>query len=188
MSSHVLSRLPRFDTALDADTLSRIGVQGTPPPAVPEAAAPAEADSQPTEPDTDPGPDLTQLNAMVAALSTAVQQVEAQGREQVRTVLQSMAQQLLPRVSEAFLAEEIARTLEDVVPVSVSALEIRAKPALAPALREAVARTEALAGRCTVAEQDTSDPPGVEVSWQTGGLTFDFDSLLTDSLARLDAA
>lgn len=187
MSSHVLSRLPRFDTALDADALSRIGVQGATPPTAPEAPA-DEIESEAPEPAVEPGADLAEVTAMVAALGEAVQTIEAGAREQLRAAIASLAADLFPQLSQAFLAEEIARTLEPMVPVSISALEIRSQPALAEPLREAVARIGSLAERCTVVEQEPPDAPGVEVSWQTGGLTFDFERLLADSLARLNAA
>ena len=48
-----------------------------------------------------------------------------------------------------------------------------------------VAAQPALAGRCTVIAAEGRT--GVDVSWRTGGVTFDFDGLLAACLAQLGA-
>ena len=184
MSSAVLSRLPRFDVEPDADALNRMGLR-----AGPEGDVPAVEETPAIEePPVEPGPDLSEVTALVATLSQTIDRVEREAGQQVQATLQSMARELFPILGEKLLAEEIAATLKDVLPVSIAALELRVATPLAEPLREAMARSEALSARCSLVEHDTPGQPSVEVSWQTGGMTFDFDGLLAASLARLEAS
>jgi hypothetical protein len=52
-------------------------------------------------------------------------------------------------------------------------------------LEPIVARNTALAGRCSLVPAENNS---VEVSWKTGGVTFDFEALLDACLAHLDPA
>lgn len=196
MSNAVLARLPRFDadTGDAAERLRRVletagdaeaERQATPAEAEAPAPEPDEPDSEPPAP---PGPDPAALDAAIVALGEAAERVEREGQAQVAASLAALAGELFPRLAEAFLAAEIARHMEGLVPVSVAAIEITAPAELAERLGDAIARSPALSERCTVASAADSGDTRVEVSWSTGGAIFDFDALLAACLARLEPA
>lgn len=199
MSEAVFANLPRFDAGDAASALRRLNL--------PLAEAPAEdpvvaAYDDATDPATDaaepPAPsgealaaetaaDPAALEAMLTALSETIDRLEREAQDQVSEAIQSMAAQLFPELSKQFLAEEVSRHLPALVPVSVSNVEIRAEPALAHQLRPLVNGMGTLASRCTVLPVEAPGDSRVHVSWQTGGVTFDFRGLMDACLARLDS-
>jgi len=73
------------------------------------------------------------------------------------------------------------------VPSSAPAVEIRAQTALLEKLRAAVEHMPSLADRCAVVPAGEDEDAEVRVSWETGGLTFDFDGLLKACLAQMES-
>lgn len=189
MSEAVFSHLPRFDTPAErapADWLKPLdGALRAPVKApLPEQMAPpaAQADSAPAAQPA-PGGELRQMQKAIADLSLLMGRLEIEARQQAVTTIQTMAGRLFPELSRQFMAEEIGRHLPGIIPASVPEIEIHAPPGLAGRLEELVAAQPALAGRCRVMAAEGRT--GVDVSWRTGGVTFDFDGLLAACLAQL---
>lgn len=131
--------------------------------------------------------DLTALEASLAALNGRLERIERDARAQAVENVRSMAAKLFPLLSKAFLAEEIGRHLPALVPASATVVEIHAEESLASYLRDMVERNSSLAHRCTVLPASAPGQGRIDVSWQTGGLTFDFDGLLQACLAQLNS-
>lgn len=133
-------------------------------------------------------PDMSAVNAAVAALQQATHEIEDKLREQVVDGVQSLASKLFPQLSGLFLAEEISRHLPALAPSSAPTIEIRAEPDLVEGIREAVERNQTLAPRCKFTPTNSSEDCRVHVSWDSGGVTFDFDGLLDACLTRMGSA
>jgi hypothetical protein len=131
-------------------------------------------------------PEFAEIEIMLTALSDTIERLEQESRERAVSITQSIASRLFPELSRLFLAEEIGRHLPGMIPSTAPAVEIRAQPALLEKLRDLVDKTASLSERCSVVPAETSDDGQVHVSWETGGLTFDFDGLLNACLARLE--
>ena len=129
--------------------------------------------------------DLRKLEASLTALSGKLDKIERDARAQTVDTVQSIAAKLFPLLSKDFLAEEIGRHLPSLVPASAAVVEIRADASLAADLQAMIERHPALANRCTLLPATAPGQGRVDVSWQTGGLSFDFDGLLTACLSHL---
>ncbi len=200
MSDTVFASLPRFDVPGEMSGLSMLksfvagvsvasvsvdGVSG-------EDAAIDQSDEPPeTEAETDCAPPPEQadetapVEAALVLLRDAANKLDQETEDRVVSLVQAMASKLFPELSRLFLAEEIGRHLPKCVPASVPAIEIRAEPELAKNLRQVIARTDSLFARCTVVPAETAQDDRVDVSWQSGGLTFDFSGLLSACLAQI---
>ncbi|MEH6411495.1 MAG: hypothetical protein V7741_13285 [Hyphomonas sp.] len=200
MSEAFLSSLPRFDSdgarpsssqlrlllgqvpvdddkASQASDTPRAPVSSDPEPAIADVA------------DITPGraPEFAEIEIMLSAMSGAIDRIEGESREHAVRVTQAISAKLFPELSRLFLADEIGRHLPVMVPSSAPAVEIRAQPALLEKLRVAVEHMPGLADRCAVVPAGEDDDSEVRVSWETGGLTFDFDGLLKACLAQLES-
>lgn len=198
MSDAFLANLPRFDgneTRLSSSQLRLL--LGQVPAADAEVGQIRDASlasvSSHIAPDTAvdadvaPGraPEFAEIEIMLSAMSDAIERIERESREHTVRVTQSISEKLFPELSRLFLADEIARHLPVMVPSSAPAVEIRAQPALLGKLRAAIADMPGLTDRCAVVAAFEDEDAQVRVSWETGGLTFDFDSLLKACLAQL---
>ena len=190
MSEGFLATRPRFDTDAPAPVsnarrilLRQTVAEPEPEQPVPEVAAP---DPEP-EIMAPVHPDFADVEIVVAALSDTIERLERESRQQTLKTTQALAARLFPELSRAFLAQEIAQHLSSMVPTTAPAVEIRAQSLLAEKLRELVAASPALSERCAVVAAGSDESSRVEVSWETGGVTFDFDGLLTACLAQLDS-
>ncbi|MDP3459131.1 MAG: hypothetical protein Q8S09_07635 [Hyphomonas sp.] len=197
MSESLFAGLPRFDSgsepaasrapgrwlkvlggqAVGETALDRPGADGRrASPVVSEAPA-AEFAPQPL--------DFKKIEASLATLNSKLDRIERDAQVQTLQTIQSVVARLFPELSKQFLAEEISRHLASLVPVSAAVVDIRAEAGLAEQLRELVERSPALAHRCTITPMPAEGEGRVDVSWQTGGLTFDFDGLLQSCLSHL---
>lgn len=190
MSDAVFSHLPRFDVVSGprpAEWLRAMTAgesHAAPQPAPREDAVPPAPKAEPAA--VRPIPQETAaLQATVTSLAKAIERIEAEARLQTVETVRSIAGQLFPELSRRFLAEEIARHLPGLVPAAVPQIDIYAEPALAAQLQEIVARHPSLEGRCAVIAKEGQGNGRADVSWRTGGVTFDFDSLLTACLNDL---
>ncbi len=170
MSSAVFAKLPRFDTDQPST------------PAHVSLVSDSDGEATPVR------PDMSAINAAVAALQNATQGIEDQMREKIVEGVQSLASKLFPQLSNLFLAEEIGQHLPALAPASAPNIEIRAEPDLVEGIREAVERNEALASRCTFLPINSTEDCSVHVTWESGGATFDFDGLLDACLTRMGSA
>jgi hypothetical protein len=200
MSEAFLSSLPRFDGAGARPTSSQLRLLLGQMPVEDAAAdqsrdplaAQTQSGSEPTlaaDANGTPGgaPEFAEIEIMLSAMSDAIERIERESREHSVRVTQSIAAKLFPELSRLFLSEEIGRHLPVMVPSSAPAVEIRAQPALVEKLREAVENSSSLSDRCAVVPASDDEGAQVRVSWETGGLTFDFDGLLKACLAQLDS-
>lgn len=194
----IFANLPRFDEA----HLVRLKLplesepQSFDAPEPPESAFPdiEEADEVPFEltpepvpaPASEPPVDFSMLEDTVAALSGAIATIEREAQTRMSRAIEDMVRKLFPELARRFLAEEIGLHLKTLLPVSINKIEIRAAPAMVEALTEIVRTSEPLSDRCTVVAEETGDAAHVEVSWRSGGLTFDYTGLMEACLARLD--
>jgi hypothetical protein len=193
MSDAVFSQLPRFDAvsaARPADWLRAMNageMQAPARPAVQEEAAPAPAPAQKPEPSVvHPIPQETAaLQATVSSLAKLMERIDVESRQYAADAVQRISAQLFPELSRRFLAEEIARHLPAVIPATVPVVDIRAEPVLAAQLQEIVNRHPSLEGRCNIIPEAGQGGSCAEVSWRTGGATFDFEGLLTACLNDL---
>lgn len=193
MSDAVFASLPRFDANAGRPRAAgswRKELDGHAPPETAEKPAlrmpepTAKADAPVAE--VSPQPlDLKKIEASLITLNSRLDKIERDAQAQTLQTIQSVAAKLFPELSRAFLAEEIGRHLAALVPASAAVVEIRAEASLADKLRELVERTPALAHRCTVTAAAAEGQGNVEVSWQVGGLSFDFDGLLQACLSHL---
>ena len=200
MSESFLASLPRFDRdgarpsarqlrlllgqmpADDAENGQARDVQPVPAPSEFAPANSTDADGTP-----DRAPEFAEIEIMLSAMSDAIERIERESREQTVRVTQSISARLFPELSRLFLADEIGRHLPVMVPSSAPAVEIRAQPALLEKLRATVGNMPGLTDRCAVVPAAEDEDAQVRISWETGGLTFDFDGLLTACLAQLDS-
>jgi len=196
MSEAFLSNLPRFDSAGVRPTSGQMRLLLGQMPAEDVAADESEdvqvaEEASASEPSSDAlsdrAPEFAEIEIMLSAMSDAIERIEQESRENSVRVTQSIAAKLFPELSRLFLAEEIGRHLPVMVPTSAPAIEIRAQPALLEKLREAVENSSSLSDRCAVVPASEDEDAQVRVSWETGGLTFDFDGLLNACLAQLDS-
>jgi len=199
MSDAVFAGLPRFDAGagsasarapgswrndlgggVPADTgRTRPQADGA-RPAAPRAETPViEAPPQPV--------DLAMIEASLGALSSKLDKIEREAQAQTVQTISSIAAKLFPELSKQFLAAEINQHLVSMVPASAAVVEIRAETELAGKLRELVECSPSLAHRCTVLPAAAEGQGRVDVSWQSGGLTFNFDGLLQACLSRLNS-
>lgn len=194
MSDALFAGLPRFDarsaqSPQPASWRRELSGHALHEPDAPAAKPVAEA-PRPEMPVAEAAPqplDLRKIEASLTLLSSRLDKIERDAQAQTLMTIQSMAARLFPELSRAFLAEEISRHLPALVPASAAVIEIRAEAGLAEKLRELVERAPALAHRCTIMPLDGEGQGQAEVSWQTGGLTFDFEGLLQASLSHLNS-
>ncbi len=193
MSDAIFSHLPRFDVVSGprpAEWLRAMTAGETHAPAQPAAreeadvAPPALVKAEPVA--VRPIPQETAaLQATVSSLAKAIERIEAESRQQTVETVRAVASQLFPELSRRFLAEEIGRHLPGLIPVAVPVVDIRAEPGLAAQLQEMIDRHPSLEGRCNVIPVEGQRNGRADVSWRSGGVTFDFDSLLAACLNDL---
>jgi hypothetical protein len=190
MSETLFLGLPRFDSEHDAAPAPAAGNWQRPleddiPQLIQEAPLPMVQIEVP-EPETAPeAVDLSHVEASLAALGARLERMEQQGREQVFQQVHALSARLFPLLAEQFLAEEISRHLDSLVPASAVVVEIRAEASLAEKLRTSVERIPSLVHRCTITPTSQAGQGQVDVSWHSGGLSFDFDRLLASCLSHL---
>ncbi|WP_373005253.1 hypothetical protein [Hyphomonas sp.] len=194
MNEAFLSNLPRFDSAPPPPAsgarrllLGQMPVEEAAIDPAQDALASASGDeAELAQAASGRVPEFAEIEIMLTALSDTIERLERESHERAVSVTQSIASRLFPELSRLFLAEEIGRHLPGMIPTTAPAVEIRAQPALLEKLRDLVEKTASLSERCSVVPAETPDDDQVRVSWETGGLTFDFDGLLNACIAQLE--
>lgn len=189
MSDAVYAGLPRFDSGNSATALRAPGSWmkpldvSSPEHRPPKEIVPADVIAEPQ-----PQPlDFKKIEAALAALGPRLDKIERDAQAHALEAIHSLAARLFPELSKRFLADEIGHHLPSVIPASAAVVEIRASAPIADKLRELVERSPSLAQRCTVTPLDADGQGRVDVSWQTGGVSFDFDGLLAASLSHMNS-
>lgn len=191
MSDAVFSHLPRFDVVSGprpAEWLRALtageGAAASHSAPREEAPLPAPAKTEPVSVRAIPQ-ETAALQATVSSLAKAIDRIDAEARQQTVDTVRAIAGQLFPELSRRFLAEEIGRHLPALIPAAAPKVDIYAEPPLAAQLQEMIARHPSLEGRCTVIAREGQGNGRADVSWRTGGVTFDFDTLLAACLNDL---
>lgn len=200
MSEAVFSNLPRFDVATGprpAEWL-RAMISG-------EAAAPAEfpeiEEAEPLMSDdllmsaepaqvqpavVHPVPrEIVALQDAISSLSGVMERIDREAHQHTVDTIQALAAQLFPELSRRFLAEEIGRHLPGLLPSAAPVVDIFAEPELAAQMAEIVSCHPSLEGRCNIVPSEIQGFGRAEVSWRTGGVTFDFEGLLNACLSHI---
>lgn len=193
MSEMMLAGLPRFDDGparapgswrrpLDEMIPSGIAdaVKNTPP---------GDESGSREIPESAPCPrpaDLTEVETALKTLCARLDRIEREAQTQAMQAVQAMTAKLFPELSRMFLAEEIGQSLPKLVPASAAVIEIRAGAELAASLQARISGMPALARRCTVLPSGPGEAGRADISWQTGGVSFDFDALFATLHAQLN--
>lgn len=190
MSEPVFAGLPRFDGAIirPPGTWRQPLNEEAPARAGPESSiAPHKDEIQPATETLPPRPsDLTQIESALKSIAGRLDRIERETQVHAMQAVQAMTAKLFPELSRRFLAEEIGRSLPKLIPASAAVIEIRAGEALAAELQDRIAAIPSLAHRCTVRPAGPGAEGKADISWQTGGVSFDFDALFATLQAQLD--
>jgi hypothetical protein len=188
MSEPAFSNLPRFDDAQDeAPALRLRRMMETASPSRPEPVAPEPVELPIVPPAVVHAMDeeVLAMRAMVSDLARVVGRIEAEARQTSLEIVRAMTAQLFPELSRHFLAEEIVYHLPGLLPAAAPEIVIRATPELADQILQLIRLHPALEGRCVVVPVEGQSGGRAEVSWKTGGVTFDFDALLSACLNHI---
>ena len=174
MSESVFARLPRFDdgpavaTVVETEISEREAAPAPDPDALNAARRRAEDDA---------------LIAAVSALADAVGRLQAEARAHTADAIRSVSADLFPKLAQAFLTEEIARQLPDLLPRSLRSVEIHAAPEFCLKLESAARQGSTGAVRLDFVSDRQLAPGQVTINWKSGGLEFDAGRLLQASLS-----
>ena len=190
MNETVFAKLPSFDEPASAHR-PRTGLKSfdapEPGPAE-EDTAESEAEAQADEQAQARSEQLAAVEQTLTSLAGAMEQLDEQANARTTETVLAISRKLFPELSEMFLAEEIARHLPGLLPEAAASVEILAEPHLADQLEDIVRHSNRLSGRCTIVRDEAPGRDRAEVSWGTGGLSFDFGGLLQACLSQLRAS
>lgn len=180
MSESLFANLPRFDGGdLSTDHIE---------PQILPASEPEEVHAESADHVVEP---VAQIDPNVEVLlNRLAQEIDQANRKAVSQTAQwvsAIVERLFPELSKAFLAEEIARQIPKLLPATPNHVTLSAPSPLAEQLSEIVENSSRLAGCCTVEMSENSSPHSVDVTWETGGLSLEFDELLAACLERLQS-
>lgn len=175
MSEAIFANLPRFDD---------VG-RSTPRRLTPVEIEAERAHKENAEIEAGFKRQITALESTLNSLADKIGQIETEARQQTTANIVSIAERLFPELSRRFLADEIAIHLEKLVPEGAVNVSIKAEPGVVARLEEVISRSNRLTAICHVEAQPGGGREVVDVSWKSGGLTFDFNTLLEACTARL---
>lgn len=124
------------------------------------------------------------FKTLIGQLNTAIAEVQNDIDGQVARATHALAMRLFPKLSETFLADEVAAQLPGLIPTPVARIEVQADESVVYKLNELLAETE-LSERCEIVVDPSPSDTRIRVSWGSGGVVFDFDGLLQACLAKL---
>lgn len=191
MSETVFSNLPRFDVVAGprpAEWLRAMVAGETHAPAqLPEMEEPEPMfadEPMPAQPAiVHPAPrETVALQEAVSGLAAVMERVDRESRQYTVETAQAVAAQLFPELARRFLAEEIGRNLPGLLPSTAPVVDIYADTALAAQMAEMISHHPSLEGRCNIIPSEEQGFGRAEVSWRSGGVTFDFEGLLSACL------
>ena len=180
MSEALFAKLPRFDLPAKRQTADiRPFDQPDPVAETPAQPDPAEADR------VRAAEKLAAIEQTLTALAGKIDEVNARSKQETSEMVVSISEALFPELSRLFLAEEIGKHLPALLPDVATGVEIRAAKGLVESLNEMIGRSNRLSSLCAVIGDDAQIETQVEVTWRTGGLTFDQGVLLEACIDRL---
>ncbi|MEL6829485.1 MAG: hypothetical protein AAFO63_05060, partial [Pseudomonadota bacterium] len=121
---------------------------------------------------------------LLGELKVAIESVETAIESQVMRATHTLAMRLFPKLGETFLADEIVAQLPELIPFPTARIDVQVDESLVYKLNELLASTE-LAKRCEIVVDPSPSDSRIRVSWESGGVVFDFDGLLQACLAKL---
>lgn len=128
------------------------------------------------------------LDALNVSLTDVISQLGREAQEQAIANVQAIAAQLFPKLAERFLADELADHLPRLIPKLAPEVEIAVPAGLAIRLQAALARTNALPSNCRFVDAGKGQPENaIRIIWPDGGYDFDFNALLLDCMAHINA-
>lgn len=127
------------------------------------------------------------LEHALMIFESGLQDIRHQIKEEAGKVALTLVSEMLPKVSEAFLADELARHLPDLLPTSAPDITIQTSPAIAETLRDILNHRELAEPAYKIEPKTGFDFGRLEVSWKTGGLSADFSRRLETCLEDLKA-
>lgn len=186
MNRSVFHNLPRFDGADDVfedllDTDQTAGQHQTLPEA--EEATPLEPAPEPQPHWRDEVHDA--MREALVSFDTATRDVPAKMQQQAHEAVLTFLGDLFPKLSELFLAEEIARHLPDLLPTSKADIQIKAAPDIATELEEITLLNDFPTTDYSIVSEPKFRLGQVEISWASGGFSYDFSDRLERSLEQL---
>ncbi len=187
MSNAQLARLPRFDSG-SAGGLSLSEAKGATQPL---ESPPGILDESAPKPEVMVVPEAAcaaelELAEVLRRLTAAIGEMRTASLRHTRESIMAIVDGLFPQLARLFLADEIARHLPALIPDAISAVEIRAAPALSRALQIASDRIAPLPPHVSILPDEGLLAGQVAVSWKTGGFDFDFDELLGKCLSQMN--
>ncbi len=187
--------LPRFDAkALARTAQARQAYPGTQEPQAEFVEAPDEdpaiavdADGAAMEEIAPPLPETPQVDTgvLLASLEKSLLGMEQNAMAICHQAVSEFLIAAFPRLSEAFLAEEVVAALKDMAPPKVERLNVRVPSELEASFQRTLQQSPRLSDICEVHPLESHDEMIVDVDWSEGGLRFDMDQFLTSSLGRL---
>ncbi|MEO0450739.1 MAG: hypothetical protein AAFZ74_10530 [Pseudomonadota bacterium] len=150
------------------------------PQSEPELEVQAEPETPPVSmlPEIDTGAILNSLEATKAGLERAALAHSQQ-------VVSEFLRAAFPKLSQAFLAEEVRRAIEEMAPKGIERLVLKVPDSYAAAFQRSLQASPEMSEICSLETHVGADSILIDVDWQSGGLTFDMQQFLDSSLARL---
>lgn len=180
MSESLFANLPRFDSG---DLPAVLAQAPDPVVAEPELVQVDELEDTP-EPAAQIDPNVeVLLNRLAQEIEQANKRVVAQTADWVSAIIE----RLFPELSKAFLAEEVVRQIPNLLPDTPNHAVLSAPAPLAEQLTEIIESNPRLSNSCIVQVSEDAELHDVQVSWETGGLSLEFDELLAACLERLQS-
>ena len=147
----------------------------------PETAPAPEMPAAPILPEIDTGAILNSLEAAKVGL-------ERHALTHSHTLITDFLQAAFPSLCEAFLAEEVTRTLSTMAPSEIKTLVIKVPEAFEPAFQRALQSAPEMNELYALEVVPGHEEILIDVDWQSGGLQFDMQHFLESSLARLSGS
>ena len=126
--------------------------------------------------------------AILNSLETAKAGLERQALTHSQTRIMDFLQTAFPSLCEAFLAEEVTRTLSKMAPSEINTLVIKVPEAFEAAFQRVLQSAPEMSERYALEVIPGREEILIDVDWQSGGLQFDMQHFLESSLARLSGS
>lgn len=203
MSDQMRALLPRFDVVDEPDPVTCVidteegqrSFEVQAPDEVLTDELPAEAELEVAEASVDkegvshaPSLDDEQflhLQTVLDRLTSSLERVERSVHEQAENAVRNVVQQAFPKLADLFLAEEVARHIPDLVPVNQPKVTIKTASFLTDAIQESLARNGGLPENCELTACDDVTTASVDIYWEKGGASANYDAFLDSCLQAL---